>query len=48
MYFSTFYLHNFFIQEAIVHEEAVPLIPEVGDVVVLVEEDVAVEDLTWE
>lgn len=35
-------------EEAIVHEEAVPLIPEVGDVVVLVEEDVAVEDLTWE
>jgi len=35
-------------EEAIVHEEAVLLIPEVEDVVVLVEEDVAVEDPTWE
>lgn len=35
-------------EEAIVHEEAVLLIPEVEDVVVLVEEDVVVEDPTWE
>lgn len=35
-------------EEAIAHEEAVLLIPEVEDVVVLVEEDVAVEDPTWE
>ena len=42
------YAQLFFTQEAIVHEEAVLLIPEVEDVVVLVEEDVAVEDPTWE
>lgn len=35
-------------EEAIVHAEAVLLIPEVEDVVVVVQEDVAVEDLTWE
>lgn len=35
-------------EEAIALEEAVLLIPEVEDVVVLVEEDVAVEDPTWE
>ena len=39
---------TFFSQEAIAHEEAVLLIPEVEDVVVAVEEDVAVEDPTWE
>lgn len=35
-------------EEAIALEEAVLLIPEVEDVVVVVEEDVAVEDPTWE
>ena len=46
--FLDFLIAQFFIQEAIVRAEAVLLIPEVGDAVVLVEEDVAEEDLTWE